>query len=115
MAFGQYRRFARGHLQRRRLKRGVSGESGVAKNTGIAAAGAQDSFRDAGTHELATGKETVSHELARAEGARGVRHGGDASFARRRCAVVRTKEGLSEGKLDPFVFLRARASFPRIK
>ena len=33
--------------------------------------------RESGTHELATAKQTVSHELARAEGTRGVRHLGD--------------------------------------
>mgnify|MGYP001287117115 CR=1 FL=1 len=44
--------------------------------------------RESGTHELATAKQTVSHELARAEGDGSGRHGVDASFARmrgRRC------------------------------
>ena len=39
------------------------------KNIGKALAGATLFLRDPGTYELATGKETVSHELARAEGA----------------------------------------------
>ena len=60
-------------------RRDVSGDVRIAE-TRTQRSPARDVFlRDPGTYELATGKETVRHELARAEGARGVRHGGYAS------------------------------------
>jgi len=67
---------------RARLVRRASPGMKSPENTGCTVrklGAARVAVRESGTHELATAKQTVSHELARAEGARGVRHGGYAS------------------------------------
>ena len=65
---------------RARLVRRASPGMKSPENTGCTVrklGAARVAVRESGTHELATAKQTVSHELARAEGARGVRHLGN--------------------------------------
>ena len=75
---GQYRRLFY-QFSRRSRDAAASPETSATRKLGRIARRRDVCLRDPGTYELATGKETVRHELARAEGARGVRHGGYAS------------------------------------